>query len=485
MRKLIGLLFFIQMYSFTHAQAPNSISFQSVLRDPMGVLLANNPIGVEVNIYKDDLNGIVVYSEIHSVNTNSNGLFSLEIGKGQNSIGNFDSIDWSYNSYFIETGVDLLGGSNYTIVSSTKLMSVPYAFHSNTTDSLIGGIIEVDPSVPLGNIIGEMQIWDGSKWITLLPGNEGSVLTIVNGMPSWVANSMPVASDIILIGSFEVGEIISATYVYNDDENDLEGGSIYKWYRSDDALGLSKTEIEGATSTEYLLKAADENKYISFEVTPIAQTGTEVGLTQNSLFYGSVINIEPTEVYNPVTGKIWMDRNLGATKIAEYISDTDSYGDLYQWGRSDDGHQYKNSGTTIVIDSTNTPNHDDFILNITGTSPTDWRIPQNDNLWQGLIGTNNPCPEGYRLPTLDEWLEEMESWEYQSTLGAFGSPLKLPAGGMRLYSNGSISGAGNSGRYWTSTVSNGRSVRINILTSHAHTQDTQRAMGCSIRCIKG
>jgi formylglycine-generating enzyme required for sulfatase activity len=68
-----------------------------------------------------------------------------------------------------------------------------------------------------------------------------------------------------------------------------------------------------------------------------------------------------------------------------------------------------------------TPEHGDFIIN--GSSPYDWRNPQNDNLWQGVSGTNNPCPSGYRLPTEAEWEAERQNWSSNNTAGAFASPL--------------------------------------------------------------
>jgi len=40
-------------------------------------------------------------------------------------------------------------------------------------------------------------------------------------------------------------------------------------------------------------------------------------------------------VTNPITGETWMDRNLGAIQVATSSTDADSYGDLYQWGRTD------------------------------------------------------------------------------------------------------------------------------------------------------
>lgn len=95
------------------------------------------------------------------------------------------------------------------------------------------------------------------------------------------------------------------------------------------------------------------------------------------------------KVQNPITGRIWMDRNLGASRAATSSTDAQAYGDLYQWGRAADGHEKRNSPTTSSLSGSDQPSHGSFILS--SNSLSDWRSPQNDNLWQGVNGVNNPC----------------------------------------------------------------------------------------------
>ena len=90
---------------------------------------------------------------------------------------------------------------------------------------------------------------------------------------------------------------------------------------------------------------------------------------------------EIVEVTNPQTGRIWMDRNLGAGRAAISSTDEQAYGDLYQWGRPADGHHLRTSDTTSILSSSGQPSHGGFILE--NNSPYDWRSPQNDNLWRG------------------------------------------------------------------------------------------------------
>jgi uncharacterized protein (TIGR02145 family) len=187
-------------------------------------------------------------------------------------------------------------------------------------------------------------------------------------------------------------------------------------------------------------------------------------------------------VTNPTTGKIWMDRNLGATQVATSSTDIASYGDYYQWGRAADGHQISTSPTTTTLSSTDTPGHGDFIT--INSVPNDWRNPQNNTLWQGVNAVNNPCPSGYRLPTDLEWDAERLSWSSNNAAGAFASPLKLPVAGNRDHNSGLLGSVGAGGLYWSSTVSSYQSIRLYFDSSTANVGTGLRAYGRSVRCLK-
>ena len=182
------------------------------------------------------------------------------------------------------------------------------------------------------------------------------------------------------------------------------------------------------------------------------------------------------------TGRIWMDRNLGATRAATNSQDAAAYGDLYQWGRGADGHQIRTSATTTTLSNSDSPGNGDFIL--APDSPYDWRIPQNNSLWQGESGVNNPCPSGYRLPSEAEWTAEQSSWSSSDANGAFASPLKLSMGGLRFDADGSIGSLGSYAYYWSGTISSGRSRRIRFNTGALVLDAANQARGHCVRCIK-
>lgn len=194
------------------------------------------------------------------------------------------------------------------------------------------------------------------------------------------------------------------------------------------------------------------------------------------------IGTEVVDVTNPATGRTWMDRNLGATRAATSSTDSQSYGDLYQWGRAADGHQRRNSGTTSTLSTSDQPGHGSFIL--APNSPYDWRSPQNSNLWQGVNGINNPCPGGYRLPTDAEWEAERRSWSSNNAAGAFNSPLRLPVAGYRDNGSGSLANVGSFGVYWSGTADGAYSRRLRFGSSLAGMFSNRRAYGFSVRCLK-
>lgn len=181
--------------------------------------------------------------------------------------------------------------------------------------------------------------------------------------------------------------------------------------------------------------------------------------------------------YGTVVGannRCWLDRNLGAA----YLSGA---GDLFQWGRGDDGHQTRTSGTTTTLSTTDTPGHGNFIL--APNNPYDWRSPQNSNLWQGNDSINNPCPCGFRLPTIAEWETERQSWISNDIAGASASPLKLVVTNIRHYLSGNIQVLGI-GYYWASDFSGYQSSVLMIGSSMAVSTINLRAYGSAVRCIK-
>jgi len=149
----------------THAQAPEKMSYQAVVRDASNMLVANQTVGIQISILQGSATGTAVYEETHAPLSNDNGLVSLEIGSGTVLSGVFSTIDWSNGPFFIQTETDPTGGTNYTISGTSQLMSVPYALHATTATSLEGGInyTETDP-VFGASVAGGITAADTANW---------------------------------------------------------------------------------------------------------------------------------------------------------------------------------------------------------------------------------------------------------------------------------------------------------------------------------
>ena len=159
MKPVLILLFLFLAITFKlHAQSPEKMSYQAIIRAQDNSLVLNSNISLNIIIHQSTASGKVVYQESHSVRSNNNGLVSLEIGTGTIITGNFSTIAWDKGPYFIETQVDVTGGSNYNIIGVTQLLSVPYALHSKTAEKLVGGAANSSPRATIVSFTNSRNI---------------------------------------------------------------------------------------------------------------------------------------------------------------------------------------------------------------------------------------------------------------------------------------------------------------------------------------
>jgi len=163
MKAINFLIAFVFLTGTLIAQAPQRISYQTVVRNASNNLIINSAIGLKLSVVQGDINGPVAYSETHSSTSNNNGLLNVELGAGTVIGGSFPGIDWSNGPWFIRTETDLTGGNNYEFSGAQQLLSVPYAFYTNTADSLAGGYDETDP-VFSGTVAAGITASDTAYW---------------------------------------------------------------------------------------------------------------------------------------------------------------------------------------------------------------------------------------------------------------------------------------------------------------------------------
>lgn len=138
MKKLFTILTTLLLTASVCAQLPEKMSYQAVIRGLDNSLVTNQTIGLKISIVRTYFMGVpsIRYSETQTPTTNANGLISIVIGGGTVVSGSISTIDWTDGSYSLRTEIDPTGGTSYTITGSSQMLSVPYALHAKTTDSL-------------------------------------------------------------------------------------------------------------------------------------------------------------------------------------------------------------------------------------------------------------------------------------------------------------------------------------------------------------
>ena len=131
MKKIITLIAAVVLTASVFAQAPEKMSYQLVVRDNNKLLISTS-VGMQISILQGSSKGTAVYVETQTPSTNANGLVSIKIGNGTVVSGDFTTIDWTNGPYYIQTETDPTGGTSYSITSTSRLISVPYAINTKS-----------------------------------------------------------------------------------------------------------------------------------------------------------------------------------------------------------------------------------------------------------------------------------------------------------------------------------------------------------------
>ncbi|MDZ4706276.1 MAG: hypothetical protein SH848_20270 [Saprospiraceae bacterium] len=137
--KLIFTAFLLLFTLSIFAQnAPAGINYQAVARDAQGKVLTNKTINLQISLFTGETSGKAAYREVHRIQTNELGLFSLVVGHGDIVTGDFAQVPWSTMNVWMELAMDDLGGKDFEIINASQLMAVPYAFHAGTAGEVVG-----------------------------------------------------------------------------------------------------------------------------------------------------------------------------------------------------------------------------------------------------------------------------------------------------------------------------------------------------------
>jgi len=478
------------------AQAPNKMSFQTVVRNSLGKLVVNKSVGVRLSILKTTSTGTAVYVETHSKTSNVNGLLTLEVGTGTVTSGSFATIDWAQGPYFLKTEMDVNGGTSYTITGVTEFVSVPYAKMADNANSV--------KTLSNGANVGDMNYWNGSTWVPLNAGAEGQMLTFCGGKPTWTIGGVcPGTISALNCSSATNNGTLTATSAasgvtsvisYTGGNGGTHNGQV-----------VTSTGVSGLTATLQAGTFANGTGSLTYAISGTPSTSGTASFALNvggkTCALTRTVNSAPQ---NPTSG------------YGPNISDNDgnTYKTVYigtqQW-------MAENLKTAKYNDGTGIPNVTDATQwsNLTTGA---WVYYNNDaanNAKYGKLynwyavspttnGNKNICPTGWHVPTDTEWtvltdylggvsvaggkMKEVGTTNWNSpNTGSTNKSLFTGLPGGNRGNDGNYGGIGDGGYWWNSSenkTGNAWGRYLYYYNGNAYYYDGVKSYGLSVRCLR-
>jgi uncharacterized protein YjdB len=332
---LICILFSI-LTANAQTAPPQAFSFKASIISKSGAIVANKTVGLRISIIKNNsTTGIIKYQETFFPKTNEYGQVDIMIGTGNRvpTYGYFTDIEWSDDSYFLKIEVDVKGGTAFVAMSTTQLLSVPYALYADKAGSALSVDYNDLTNKPVGTKVGDMQYWDGDNWVMVPEGSNGQVLTLLGGVPKWGgAGTVPNQSPILYTNSIsdpKPNSFVTGGYILSDGGTDIIQRGVCWNTTGTPTISNSKTNegggLGGFTSlvtgltvgTPYYVRAYATNNVGTGYGNEISYTTTQIrvtGITLNS----SAITLLPGET----------------SQLTETITPSDAYDKTVTWSSS-------------------------------------------------------------------------------------------------------------------------------------------------------
>ncbi len=275
------------------SQVPDAFNYQAVVRNSSGEVVSNQNVSFKISILEDSESGTAVYSETHTTTTNNFGLANFKIGKGTVESGTFTPDGWGSAPHFIKIELDTEGGSAYTEMGTSQLLSVPYAFHAQTVE--VDNVDDADADAS-----NELQTISLSGTQLTLSNNGGTVTLPSSGDGGDNWGTQTVTSDATLTGNGTSASPLSVDGDLTDDQslsisgNDLSisGGntvtlptSSTPWEDADNGITYQSGHVgigDGPTSSSSLRVANYNNGISMFAINNSEGNATIQLLNQNA-----------------------------------------------------------------------------------------------------------------------------------------------------------------------------------------------------------
>lgn len=420
-----SILFLVLLQSLLiFAQAPQKMTYQSVVRNSANVLLANQAVGVRISILEGSLSGTAVYSETHTVTTNANGLFTLEAGGGTPTEGVFADIAWGNGAHYIKSEIDPTGGTNYTLSATKELLNVPYALYA------VNGITtaQADAITAQASTITALQAQIAAMQDQISLLQQPQLTTAPIGA---LAHSSATSGGTIT--STGLGDIITRGLVWST----LSNPTIVLATKTTDGSGMGSftSTITGLTpETTYYVRAYATNSF-----------GT---------IYGAEVSFTTLLTTVTIGTQTWMQKNLYVTTYRN--------GDIIP--EVQDATVWANYTTGAWCHYNNDPANDAIYGKLYN--------------WYAVNDPRGLAIAGYHIPSDTEFNTVTDM---KDPAGFAGLP-----GGYRS-SNGTFSTIGSNGTWWSSSEANTTYAWYRGLIYDNSTTDRSsysKTNGFSVRCLR-
>jgi uncharacterized protein (TIGR02145 family) len=478
-------------------------------------------------------------------------IYSLQ--KSEDGGNNWITIE-TYGDYGMISNIDVIGSYIYLSRSYKNPMgSYPnsYLFRSEDGGATWNKIFENGMFYILGVAAKGSELYTiyGSylKNITLnnnvqgpstLGNSYSSILSI--GSSLYIRSSDDVYQNLCCDNWQKIGDGFAEICKYNSDLYGFaEEGGTFQWVPEAPppagtnpviSLSVAGTTVSLSWSADnadkYILYAAPyPNASVIYDFDMGTKTSASFDLPYGSAYYVAIrasnsaglsdwSNIEYFELSTPsasscgayVAPGVWKQfdcYNLAAigktTNDDPFTPSWRLFGGYWQWGRKGPSSSQRHT--------TNTPHfaHGPIgpglsYIEANSGSISNWdNDSAPDDSWSDSYKTvNDPCPAGYRIPTITQWQGVIDN-NTQSTVGTwdedsfnyssarfFGSDLMLPAAGKRSYLlSGELDHRGYSGSYWSSSwYGSGFASFLQFSSTYAETKSNlYRPLGFSVRCV--
>ncbi len=483
--KLFTTLFFVCLLSyFMFGQSPDLMTYQAVVRDNSGLVVAGSAVGIRIAILQGSPTGAEVFAETHTVITNDDGIFSLLIGDGSAISGSIGAVNWSEGTFYLFIQIDPAGGTDYSIVNTSQLVSVPYAFHSTRAQQSETAVYADSSSVTQYAQSANESQFSGNGFSHVSP--TGDTLYLLNG-------NHVIIPGISAVNSVENGSSgCTDNTACNYDEGALEEDGSCQF------VGSPCDDGNGNTISDVLNTSCECEGMVVINAS--SHSCGALHVHNPGLNYGDMTDQQGNTYKTIVIGtQEWMAENLNTSIYLNGDSIITNLSNL-DWENAFNTEEgawaYYNDDATNECPYGKLYNW--FAVNdARGLCPQGWHVP-TDSEWATLINYLDPSSDGgsnfldtsgramKTVGTIETGDGYWYSYNNQSVVGTNSSGFSGLPGGHR-HGFGGYDLLGRNGYFWSSTPMDASYSYYRLLynwLSMVYRHEYLKHYGFAVRCLR-